>query len=65
MKRLVLWVLVCGLPFLFSVASFAGELKILTNHLGYEVAGPKHAVILGRAGDHVSDCSLNDNATDL
>jgi len=65
MKRLVLWVLVCGLPFLFSAASFAGELKILTNHLGYEVAGPKHAVILGRAGDHVSDCSLNDNATDL
>ncbi|MFZ0730953.1 MAG: glycoside hydrolase family 9 protein [Candidatus Sulfotelmatobacter sp.] len=64
MKRLLLWVLACSFPFLFSAASFAGELKILTNHLGYEVAGPKHAVILGTAGDKVAACSLNDNATD-
>lgn len=64
MKRLLLWVLVCSFPFLSSRVCFAGEQRILTNHLGYEVNGPKHAVILGTASDHVSNCSLKDNATD-
>ncbi len=44
--------------------SSAGEIKILTNHLGYETSGPKHAVILGNRGDRVSSCALKDNTTD-
>ena len=31
--------------------AFAAGSKILTNHLGYETHGPKHAVILAKAGD--------------
>lgn len=44
--------------------SSAGEIKILTNHLGYETSGPKHAVILGNRGDRVSSCALKDDTTD-
>ncbi len=43
---------------LCCVATAAGDLKILTNHLGYEPAGPKHAVIQGSPEDTVSACSL-------
>ena len=42
--------------------SSASELKILTNHLGYETRGPKHAVILGKANDSISNCNLRDDA---
>jgi hypothetical protein len=42
---------------------FAADSKILTNHLGYETHGPKHAVILGKSGDTFSACSLTDEAT--
>jgi hypothetical protein len=48
---------------LFAAQVSATELKVLTNHLGYETHGPKHAVILGKAEDTVSACSLNDQAT--
>jgi len=41
----------------------ASELKVLANHLGYEVTGPKHAVILGNASDTVQSCELK-NASD-
>ena len=44
--------------FLLGTSSFAGEAKVLTNHLGYAATGPKHAVILGKAGDSVSACAL-------
>jgi glycosyl hydrolase family 9/cellulase-like Ig domain-containing protein len=37
--------------------------RILTNHVGYEASGPKHAVILGGASDRVSACALKDAAT--
>src|SRR5208337_443437 len=50
--------------FLFVAQSSAGELKVLTNHLGYETKGPKHAVIVGKASDSVSACVLKDEATD-
>lgn len=50
--------------FLLSTISFAGEPKVLTNHLGYEALGPKHAVILGKAGDSVSACALRNYADD-
>ncbi len=51
---------------LFAVAGqcAAGELKILTNHLGYETNGTKHAVILGKSGDSVTGCTLKDAAAD-
>jgi hypothetical protein len=44
--------------------SWAGESKILTNHLGYETKGPKHAVVLGKAGDNIAACTLKDDNTD-
>jgi len=50
--------------FLLCAVSYAGESKILTNHVGYEAVGPKHAVILGKAGDSVSLCALKNYADD-
>jgi len=61
MKR----VLFCTLGLMLCVVPgfcFAGEPKILTNHLGYDVAGPKHAVILGGAEDKISVCALKSDA---
>ena len=62
MKRSLFLVLllVCFL----NTFSFTSEVKILTNHLGYELAGPKHAVILGKAGDSVTSCSLKNHNND-
>jgi hypothetical protein len=34
------------------------ELKILINHLGYEVDAPKQAILLGQAGDEVTDFKI-------
>jgi hypothetical protein len=50
--------------FILVAQSFAGELKLLTNHLGYETNGPKHAVILGKASDRVTGCALKNDAGD-
>jgi Glycosyl hydrolase family 9/Cellulase N-terminal ig-like domain len=47
----------------FLSLAYADEAKILTNQLGYEPMGPKHAVILGHAGDQFAACTLN-NAAD-
>ncbi len=33
-------------------------MKILTNHLGYELKGPKHAVLMGTPGDHPASFRL-------
>src|SRR5215831_21403051 len=43
----------------FASQAAAAELRVLTNHLGYEIHGPKHAVVLGGPGVAVSACSLN------
>ena len=64
MKRHLRWILQCSVPLFFCVAAFASEPKILTNHLGYETSGPKHAVILGTVGDQISSCELKDYASD-
>jgi len=56
MKR-TLFVMLLSVLFL-SACSLASEVKILANHLGYEPAGQKHAVILAKAGDSVTGCSL-------
>jgi glycosyl hydrolase family 9/cellulase-like Ig domain-containing protein len=53
-----------AVSFLFGSQSYAGERKILTNHLGYETKGPKHAVILGEASDGVSACALKNATTE-
>ena len=47
--------LLCFFPLQSAAAS---DMKILTNHLGYEKTGPKHAVVRGKANDHISGCSL-------
>lgn len=49
---------------LFSTNGYASEFKVLTNHLGYDPTGPKHAVILGKASDSVSSCALKDYRSD-
>jgi len=56
-RRFALLIYACSL---IVACSAAAETKILTNHLGYEPAGSKHAVILGKSGDSFSKCSLKD-----
>src|SRR5262252_4019253 len=46
---------------LATAAARADEPKVLTNHVGYETSGPKHAVILGSASDNFTTCELKDN----
>lgn len=41
-----------------STNVLAATPQILTNHLGYETTGSKHAVVLGHSGETVSKCSL-------
>ncbi len=48
---------------LYVLPSRADEAKILTNQVGYNANGPKHAVIVGNAHDQFTACTLND-ATD-
>lgn len=48
----------------FAVTASAAESKVLTNHLGYEAGGPKHAVIHSKAGDEFSSCALKNYADD-
>jgi len=50
--------------FVFSAGAPAIELKVLTNHVGYEATGPKRAVILGTAGTSISSCALRNDAND-
>jgi hypothetical protein len=57
LSRMVLF----GASALFLLpVSHADEAKILTNHVGYNATGPKHAVILGGAQDQFTACTLND-----
>jgi hypothetical protein len=53
--------------FLFAVATLslvslacADEAKILTNQVGYNATGPKHAVMVATAQDQFTACTLND-----
>lgn len=62
MRRYILLIFVLTAALLSS--AHAGEMKVLVNQVGYEAAGPKHAVILGRAGDQVSNCEMKDDASD-
>jgi hypothetical protein len=60
-KPLLFLAILCGL--LLAHTGFGENLKVLVNHLGYEVDAPKRAVILGRAGDEVTTFKLIDCAT--
>lgn len=64
MKRYLGLVLTALFSLMFVARCSAGAGKLLTNHVGYETNGPKHAVLLGQAGDRVSSCGLKDNLTD-
>ena len=64
MKRHLQFLLIVIFCSAFAARSSAAGPKILTNHLGYETTGPKHAVILGHATDRVSKCALKDDASD-
>ncbi len=46
-----------------TAASAHAAPQILTNHLGYELTGPKHAVVQGHAGDVVRACRVEDADT--
>ncbi len=49
---------------LISTIAWSQKIKVLTNHLGYEVNGPKHAVVEGYASDEVTTFSVRDFNTD-
>jgi cellulase-like Ig domain-containing protein len=36
----------------------ASDTTVLTNHVGYEPIGPKHAVILSHTGESISSCAV-------
>jgi hypothetical protein len=54
------------LLFLLILSTYANaqKLRILTNHLGYETTGPKHAVVQGKANDEVTIFRVKDSNTD-
>src|SRR5271170_6663106 len=60
MHRTHRMVLFCGSALFFLPGADAGESKILTNHVGYNATGPKHAVILATANEKFTTCTLND-----
>ena len=41
----------------------AAQPLVLVNHVGYDVAGPKRAVVQGEKGDGVRSCAVQDAAT--
>lgn len=63
MKRTIT-LLTCSLFVLISPYAWGQKIKILTNHLGYETTGPKHAVVEGSASDEVTTFSIKEYNTD-
>lgn len=60
MRPLIRILLFTAFALVLISASRADEAKILTNQVGYNATGPKHAVILGSAQDQFTACTLND-----
>ena len=54
-------VLLCLL--FFSARTFAQDVKVLVNHIGYEAAAPKRAVILAHQADQVTAVKIIDSRT--
>src|SRR5258708_6196125 len=44
------------------VPGAAAHPLVLVNHVGYDVAGPKRAIVQGRKGDAVRSCEVEDDA---
>ncbi len=55
MKRILLLVFIIAL---LSLSAVAQQIKVLTNQLGYDTIGPKHAVILTIEGDSVFSAAI-------
>ncbi|MCJ7589137.1 MAG: hypothetical protein MUQ00_14735, partial [Candidatus Aminicenantes bacterium] len=55
--------LAAGLGLLTAGTGLALGARVLVNHVGYDAAGPKRAVIQGRAGDAFSGFKILDGAT--
>jgi hypothetical protein len=47
-----------------SGSAWSQKIKVLTNHLGYETTGPKHAVVEGVQTDEVTTFKVKDFETD-
>ncbi len=63
--RRCLWLLcLWSSPLVLALCMQGAEQKVLTNHLGYEATGAKHFVILGKASDSFTNCTLKDWAGD-
>jgi hypothetical protein len=60
------WITIAMMVSLLVGQSVAAQerVKVLTNHIGYETSGPKHAVVLGKAADSVSSFKIKEYATD-
>ena len=52
---------ICGL--LAAQTGLGQSVKVLVNHIGYELNAPKRAVILGRASDDVTEFKVIDYST--
>jgi len=48
---------------LAAAADAQEPIRILVNHVGYDAAGSKHAVVQGAATDHLVACSVEDAAS--
>jgi len=49
---------------LLNQAVLAKDIKILTNHIGYETIGDKHAVVLGQKNSSITKFQVLDYDTD-
>ena len=47
------------------VPGAAAQPLVLVNHVGYDVAGPKRAIVQGHQGDAVRSCEVQDAASGL
>ena len=61
-RKRSLWIFLLGIGLLSSAA--AGETKILINHIGFDPAASKRAVIQGVAGGSWSSFRVIDAATE-
>lgn len=59
--RIIIGIALCFCTLNFS---YAQKTRILTNHLGYEAAGPKHAVVQGSATDEIVFFRVKDYNTE-
>jgi GH18 family chitinase len=48
---------------LIAATNAAAEPLVLVNHVGYDVTGPKRAIVQGRKGDVVRSCEVQDAAS--